>query len=211
MIEWLLIAGIGYVLGSFNFALLVEKATGIEMRKIGTGNYGTMNVFRATKSPFWSLLTLLWDGGKAALSYYIGIYSASLFGISPEWAGITAALFAIAGHNHSFLLEFKSGRGIASFLGASLFINPLLTIFWLLNWVPGYLVTGIMSVGQILASLYMPVFAFLFGLPTWQLAFAVVSGLLMIEGHWEKLKAIRSGEEPRNYWTIEKKRKVEYG
>ena len=210
MIAYLLAGLAGYLLGSLNFAALVGRIKKINFREVGTGNFGTMNVFRATQSILWAGLTLLWDAGKGIASMLIGYAASSMLGADPELGKVVAGLAAIAGHNHSFLLEFKSGRGVATFLGTSVIVNPLITISWLLSWIPGYLVTGIMSVGQILASIYMPAFSLFLSRSPYELAYAFGAGLLMLEAHLEKIKAIRSGEEPRNYWNLKSKKKVSY-
>ncbi len=201
---------IGYALGSLNFAMFVGRIKGIDFRETGTGNFGTMNVFRATQSVLWAGLTLLWDAGKGIASVFVSRHLSTVLGFPAATGALVAALSAILGHNHSFLLGFKSGRGIATFLGTSLVINPIIAIVWLLNWVPGYLVTGVLSVGQILASVYTPALVLLMPVPAWHKVFAAAAGMLMVLGHLEKISAIRTGKEPKNYWNLRKKRKVKY-
>ena len=214
MINCLIVALASYLIGSVNFAMIVGRIKHLDFRKLGTGNFGTANVFRVTHSPLLALLTLVWDAGKAGLAAYAALKLAPLLLADPGICMLAAAVSAIAGHNHSFLLKFKSGRGIASFLGASLVISPVAGLVWLLSWIPGYAVTGILSVGQILASVYTPVFMgllWLAGLASWQaFVFSLLACLLILEAHLEKIAAIRSGKEPRNYLSIKKKKRVEY-
>ncbi len=208
------IAVLSYALGSVNFAMVVGRLKGIDFRKYGTGNFGTANVLRVTGSIPWALFTLAGDAGKGIASVLISRAVASYAGLDADMASLMAAFFAILGHNHSFLLGFKSGRGIATFLGLSLAINPLIGMLWLVNWVPGYLVTGIISVGQITSTIYTPLMAFLMEkagyIPARDFWFALLSCFLILEAHLEKIKAIRSGEEPRNYISIRKKKRVRY-
>ena len=76
MLEYIIISVVAYVLGSLNFAFVVGKLKGIDFSKVGTHNYGTTNVLRATHSPIWALLTLVWDASKGVLSVVAGWYVA---------------------------------------------------------------------------------------------------------------------------------------
>ena len=59
-------AGIGYLLGSIPFGLLLTRAAGLgDVRKIGSGNIGATNVLR-TGNKKLAAATLLLDGAKGA-------------------------------------------------------------------------------------------------------------------------------------------------
>lgn len=61
----LLWIGIGYLLGSVPFELLLTRANGIDIRAVGSGNIGTTNVLR-TGNEGLAATTLLLDAGKGA-------------------------------------------------------------------------------------------------------------------------------------------------
>ena len=67
----ILCCGIAYLLCGIPFGLLVTKARGIDIRKVGSGNIGTTNVARAAGVGA-SALTLLLDAGKGFVSMMIG-------------------------------------------------------------------------------------------------------------------------------------------
>ena len=53
----------GYLCGSIPFALLIGRARGVDIRKIGSGNVGAANVTRSI-GRWWGLLCLLLDALK---------------------------------------------------------------------------------------------------------------------------------------------------
>jgi glycerol-3-phosphate acyltransferase PlsY len=124
---WLiLIAGISYLLGSIPTAYLLTKYVGGKLVWLeGSGNVGAMNVYRATGSVKLMVLATSLDVGKGALVVFLTQWLGSL-GYRPEFGLMTAVFFLVLGHNYSLFLKFRGGRGLASFLGVLVAINPLL-------------------------------------------------------------------------------------
>ena len=113
--NYLLAAGgflLGYVFGSIPCGLWLVKAFhGIDIRKYGSGNIGTTNVFR-TVGPKTAAAVLVGDMLKGILALYI----VSKFSADPVIIAVTA-LGALLGHNYSLFLGFKGGKGVATGLG----------------------------------------------------------------------------------------------
>jgi acyl-phosphate glycerol 3-phosphate acyltransferase len=124
---WLiLIAGISYLLGSIPTAYLLTKYVGGKLVWLeGSGNVGAMNVYRATGSVKLMVLATSLDVGKGALVVFLAQWLGSL-DYHPEFGLMTAVFFLVLGHNYSLFLKFRGGRGLASFLGVLVAINPLL-------------------------------------------------------------------------------------
>ena len=100
-----------YVLGSVPFGLLLSRVMGFgDIRKIGSGNIGTINVLR-TGNKMLAALTLVLDAGKGAVAVTI----AQAYG--PDMA-VTAAAAAVIGHMAPVWLMFRGGKGVATVLGA---------------------------------------------------------------------------------------------
>ena len=120
--SYLLAAGgflLGYVFGSIPCGLwLVQAFHGIDIRKYGSGNIGTTNVFRTVGSKT-ALAVLVGDMLKGILSLYI----ISKFSADPVNVAVTA-LGALLGHNYSLFLGFKGGKGVATGLGLFLYMLP---------------------------------------------------------------------------------------
>ncbi|PIV65216.1 MAG: hypothetical protein COS09_00670 [Candidatus Nealsonbacteria bacterium CG01_land_8_20_14_3_00_12] len=136
MTNLILISLISYFIGSFPTAyLLVKKFTGQDIRKIGSGNVGAINVLRALKgkSPklavFGFLLVLIVDMAKGALSVWTSQKLAFL-GYDLTISLILASFFVVLGHNYSIFLKFRGGRGAACLMGIMLYLKPISILVW---------------------------------------------------------------------------------
>ncbi|MEM7720523.1 MAG: glycerol-3-phosphate acyltransferase, partial [Pseudomonadota bacterium] len=109
----LLLVAIGaFGLGSIPFGLVIAKAMGLpDPRTIGSGNIGATNVLR-TGSKAAAFATVFLDGAKGLVAVLLAR------ALAGEDAAQIAALFAFLGHCYSFMLHFKGGKGVATFLGA---------------------------------------------------------------------------------------------
>ncbi|CEP66599.1 Glycerol-3-phosphate acyltransferase, PlsY [Moorella glycerini] len=87
----------------------------VDVRRVGSGNAGTMNVLR-NLGVMAGIATFLWDTAKGYLLATLGW----------KWGGIelavAMALAAVAGHNWPLYWQFKGGKGLATSLGAALAI-----------------------------------------------------------------------------------------
>ena len=120
---------LSYLAGSIPTAYIVSRlATGTDIRKVGSGNMGAMNVFY--KVGFWAGLTVgIVDAGKGSLAVYFGTLFAHLANAGPLPTTIlqmVCGLGAIAGHNFPAYLGFKrGGKGGACAVGIVFFLVPL--------------------------------------------------------------------------------------
>ena len=138
---------LGYVAGSIPCGLwLVQAFHGIDIRKYGSGNIGTTNVFR-TVGPKTAAIVLIGDMLKGILALYI----MSRFTADPFIIAVTA-LGALLGHNYSLFLGFKGGKGVATGLGLFLYMLPLGAAAGLAVWLLIVLVTRYVSLGSIVAA-----------------------------------------------------------
>jgi DNA processing protein len=111
--DMLIWAGIGYLLGSIPFGLILTALTGGgDIRSIGSGNIGATNVLRTGKKGV-AAATLLLDAGKGAAAVWL----AQRFG--GDMAPLLAGIGAFAGHVHPIWLKFRGGKGVATLLGVS--------------------------------------------------------------------------------------------
>ena len=113
----LLALGLGYLLGSIPFGLILTKLAGHgDLRDIGSGNIGATNVLR-TGNKKLAALTLLLDLLKGTAAVLIG----ARFG--PD-AAILGGLGAFLGHLFPVWLGFRGGKGVATYIGV------LLGLYW---------------------------------------------------------------------------------
>jgi glycerol-3-phosphate acyltransferase PlsY len=106
---YFLVAILAYFLGSIPSAFLLGKKYGLDIRKVGSGNVGTMNT-RLVLGGKLALLVLLMDLAKGAFA--VGLAHAA--GVNPFFA----ASFAAIGHIHPIWLRFQGGKGLATAAGA---------------------------------------------------------------------------------------------
>ena len=84
---------VAYLIGSIPFGLLLFKcSTGKDIRKLGSGNIGTTNAFRAG-GKIIGILTMFCDVAKGVLMVYVARH---FFPSQPEFA-VYAGFFAIFG------------------------------------------------------------------------------------------------------------------
>ncbi len=127
---WLLLAGLvvgSYLLGNVNFALIISKYKKSDVRTLGSGNPGTLNMSRNFGLKI-GLLTLFLDMMKGAIPTLIGYFA--FYGVYvgegvPQFyfsdlAKFACGFAAVLGHIYPVFLKFKGGKGIASTIGVFL-------------------------------------------------------------------------------------------
>lgn len=107
-----------FLAGSIPFAVIAMWGSGVDIRKVGSGNPGFNNVLRVNKPR--ALLTLLGDMLKGFLPLYFFWDPA----IEPEWQGWLYAFAAVFGHCYTPFLKFNGGKGIATSAGVMLRLFP---------------------------------------------------------------------------------------
>ena len=120
---------LSYLIGSIPSAYIVGRiAKGVDIRKIGSGNMGAMNVFYTVG--FWpGLIVGIADVGKGALAVYLGTLLLQLSNAQPLFITIiqlACGLCAMAGHSYPVYFKFKrGGRGAATAGGVVAFLIPM--------------------------------------------------------------------------------------
>lgn len=186
----LLAAFLGYLLGSIPFGMVVARVLGLgNLREIGSGNIGATNVLR-TGNKMAALLTLLLDAGKGA-----GAVLAAR-ALAGEDAAQIAGLAAFLGHLYPVWLNFKGGKGVATFLGV------LLALYWPVGlaacatWLLFAIVTRLSSFAALMsaATCTMWMFFFLHG-QTFFLG--ILLTILIFFSHSGNIKRLKAGTEPK--------------
>ena len=124
---------IAYAAGSLNASILVlQVKTKKDPRTLFSKNAGTTNVYRILGLK-WAGFVLMIDVGKA----FLIATTASRFLSVPAvlWVGF----FLLLGNRFPCFHGFKGGKGVANFIGFSLFLTPLFTVLALAGWCAGYL------------------------------------------------------------------------
>ena len=186
----LLIATFAYLLGSIPFGLLITRAMGLgDLRQIGSGNIGATNVLRTGNRPA-AAATLILDGAKGAVAVLIAR------ALSGEDAAQLAALSAFLGHLYPVWLRFKGGKGVATFLGTLLALAWPVGLATCATWAVAALLTRTSSLAALTAAALATLWLMIF--QQGQMIFLVmILTLLVYIRHWENLRRIKAGTEPR--------------
>jgi glycerol-3-phosphate acyltransferase PlsY len=122
-----------FLLGSIPFAVLAMMGSGIDIRKVGSGNPGFNNVLRVSRPR--AVITLIGDLGKGLAAIWLVARPAD----APHVLWLYG-LAAILGHCYSPWLGFDGGKGIATSAGIMLYLYPkyvlpLIGVYVLLRFV----------------------------------------------------------------------------
>jgi glycerol-3-phosphate acyltransferase PlsY len=154
-VNYSLICLLSYLIGSIPFSyILTKRIADKDITKSGTGNAGAMNSYEVTGSKKTGIIVLILDFLKGLFPALILTYILELsFSFS-----LLPLILIIAGHNFSIFLKFKGGRGLATSAGISLVINFWLVILWLTVFFIMYMVKKNIHIGNIFATILLPIF-----------------------------------------------------
>jgi glycerol-3-phosphate acyltransferase PlsY len=186
----------GYLLGSIPFGLIFARAAGAgDVRKIGSGNIGATNVLRTGKR--WAALaTLLCDGGKGAVAVIAARYWHG------EAVAVIAGLGAFLGHLFPIWLNFKGGKGVATFLGVTLALFWPVGLMALATWALAAWIWRMSSLSALIAAVLVPVYTL--ALQQWldgpyglYVMLEIILAALILYMHRENISRILDGREPK--------------
>lgn len=187
---------VAYVVGATPFGFLAGKVKGIDIREHGSGNIGATNVLRVLGKPV-GITVLVLDVMKGLVPVIIAklVSDSSL-------VQIATAMAAILGHNYTFWLGFKGGKGIATTGGAILPIMPWALIAAVLGWIIVLKISRYVSLASIAAALIIPLTLVVENLitGTWEwniFGFGMFVCLLAIWKHRSNIRRLIRGEENR--------------
>jgi glycerol-3-phosphate acyltransferase PlsY len=119
-----------YILGSIPFSLILPQIfCNVDVRKIGSGNVGATNVYRACGIKM-AVICFLLDGLKGCIcvlfaSFVLKLQHADLY---------IFAICAILGHVYSCFLKFKGGKGVATSVFVIFVLDPLFALIFGICW-----------------------------------------------------------------------------
>lgn len=188
-----------YFLGSIPFGLIVGKLVkGIDIRDFGSGNIGASNVLR-TLGAGPAILVFALDTGKGLLA----VLSCEHLGLAASLTPlivVTGAMLSILGHTFSVFLNFRGGKGVATSLGVTIGLNPVIALIAFGGWILIVAVTRYISVASIIASASVPlqmVFWKSMQVPVVYQILAGVAALAIVLKHISNIKRLINGTEAR--------------
>jgi len=196
-----------YLLGSFNFAVIVSKTLIKEdIRTKGSGNAGATNMLRSHGvGP--ALLTTLGDLAKSVASVLLAEYVVfPAFGCEEfgRYGAHLAGLFCIFGHMYPLYFNFRGGKGVMTTLGMMLILDWQVALIGLASFIIIVLISRMVSLGSILSVALVAILTY-FKLKYFQqvdgmeLLFCTLMTIfiaaLLIMKHSDNIKRILNGTE----------------
>ncbi len=111
-----------YLLGNVNWAVIISRKKKLNIKKMGSGNPGTLNMSRNLGLKF-GILTFFLDVLKGVIptlvAYFVlkGKFLYETEFPAFEFAIYVCGLFAVLGHIYPFWMKFRGGKGIATTIG----------------------------------------------------------------------------------------------
>ncbi len=180
---------IGYLFGSLSSAIIVCKLMKLpDPRTQGSNNPGATNVMRI-------------GGKKAAYTTFAGDFLKGIIpvliahSIGNNYAIAGAGIGAFLGHLYPLYFSFKGGKGVATFVGVLIAVNPLIFLVFGLVWLAILFTTGYVSLASMLAAIIASIATLFMGYSSIITGLLSIITLLMIYKHRANITRLLNGTE----------------
>ncbi|MCG3118047.1 MAG: Glycerol-3-phosphate acyltransferase [bacterium] len=207
MWTFIVVIGLGYLVGSFPTAILAGKLLrgwDFDIRSEGSGNAGGTNVFRVLG---WKpgLVVMLIDvfKGFAATQWVAQWQPFGTAYIDSTVMPILTGLAAVCGHIWTVFADFRGGKGVGTAAGMIIALYPVAAIVCLGIFVAVVYFTRYVSLGSMLAALSLPVVLLLMQIlfnkdvPDALFQFSLLVGVLIVFTHRKNVRRLIEGTENR--------------
>jgi len=179
---------LSYFIGNISPAILIAKASGVDIRSQGSGNAGSTNVLRVLGKKA-AIATLAIDILKGVTAVLLGRY------IGGQSVAVFCGVAVFIGHIWPLLFGFRGGKGIATGFGAIVSIEPILGLEIAVIALLGIVFSKRVAVGSVLAAAALPFLAYYMH-PDY-LLWSSAMGVIAIFKHRQNIKRILHGEEAK--------------
>lgn len=184
MMQALLLAALGYLVGSISSAVLVCRIMGLpDPRTQGSGNPGATNVLRFG-GRLAGGLTLAGDFLKGTLPVLVALAA----GAGDDGLAL-AGLGAYLGHLYPVFFGFRGGKGVATGLGVLLGWSWLAALATVATWLLVAAITRISSLAALTSFLLAPAYLWYLTGSAW-LALAMLA--MTVVTYWRHRSNIRN-------------------
>ena len=199
ILSYVIAAVVGYLLGNIQCAVLLSRwKYHDDVRKHGSGNAGSTNMFRVfgMRSGF---ITFIGDFLKGIVGVLLGRLLAG------EIGGYIAALFVVLGHDFPAFMQFQGGKGVATTFGIAWIFQPFYAM--VLTLIAGIilLLTKTVSVASLVGAL---VYALMVALFSWHNTYFLITTallcLLIFIRHISNIERITKGTEGKLFHESKK-------
>jgi acyl phosphate:glycerol-3-phosphate acyltransferase len=193
---------IAYLLGAMLGSLILGRARGVDIRRMGSGNAGATNALR-TQGKIFGLLVLVIDIAKGLFAvWWLPTAALPLIGIDPqlprEWLALGCGFAVIVGHVYPVWFGFRGGKGAATVVGVVAALDLRLVVPLLISWLLVLLLTGYVGLATMLSGVALIAAVYVLepgDIPL--LCFCAVVALFVIYTHRSNIARMRAGQESR--------------
>lgn len=143
-----------YLCGSIPFGKIFGLLKGIDIQKRGSGNIGFANAVRVLGWPL-GVAVLVGDVLKGFIPVYI---ANNILGISGNQI-LLIGLAPIIGHAFPIWLKFRGGKSIATGLGVTAVISPVLAVCGILTYLIAFSVIKKSAPSSLIGTWLLPIYA----------------------------------------------------
>lgn len=196
MIGTVLAIVLSYLLGSVPIGYIYGRARGVDLRKIGSGNIGATNVYRAFGTA--PAIIIFWLDVAKGL---VAVILIAKLGAGWEYTAVLCGLAAIAGHVTTPVIRFRGGKGVATAVGVFLGLAPLPTGICLGIWAILFAAFRYVSLGSITGAVALPILIWILDRDGYRASpvfyFALLVALLVVITHRSNIRRLINGTENR--------------
>jgi glycerol-3-phosphate acyltransferase PlsY len=179
---------VAYLLGSFPTSYIVGKLNKIDISKIGSGNLGATNIFRALGFK-WAVLVLFIDTLKGYLA------------CSQDLVAIETYPFvmfsAILGHVFPIFTGFRGGKGVATTLGCLIAFYPQILIGVIPVFILVFSVSRVSSISVLVSSVLLAPTGLVLGYGKHDIFVLVLLTIFLFVTHIKNISRIIALKEPK--------------
>lgn len=195
---------VGYFFGCFSLSSLIAKRKGFDIRSRGSKNAGASN---AAVTMGWKIGVLV--GFCDIMKCFIPVLAAKLIFPDLYLVPYIAGICCVLGHMHPFYMNFRGGKGFASYLGMILAIDWRIFLIIGVILLAAALISNYIVLGTLSTMVSFPVLSYVFYRNYIAAIMVAMLSLLILYRHRKNFVSIAKGEE-RKIFSVLKKKEGEY-
>jgi acyl phosphate:glycerol-3-phosphate acyltransferase len=184
-----------YLVGSIDFAVIVGRMYGVDIRQEGSGNPGMSNVLR-TMGRVPAAMVFIGDTLKGTIGAAMGWVASGSPDPAVHWAFL-AGLAAVVGHCYPIFHRFKGGKGVATGGGVLLFTVPMVAVIEIATWFLIFWLTKTASIGSMVIVVITVPLLIWQGVTGLSLVWVALIIALVVWRHRGNIKRMVSGSEEK--------------
>lgn len=189
--QYIAVILIGYLIGTINPAILITKhVKSIDIRDVNSKNAGTSNV-AITLGFKYALIVGVID----VLKGLIPVITLTILYPDNEILWFIGGLSIIVGHIYPIFMNFRGGKGIATFGGMCIAIFPIQSLILLLLFTSVTIFSKYIAISSVLLVIIVPIFIYFSSYDGISILLVSLFSLLAIYKHISNLLRIYNKSE----------------